>query len=89
MKKLPLVLLVLTLVLLPSPPAEAQKLSTVHKVGFLGASGNPAGGLNYSGGTSGRSVMERVTTSLLSTGLARVDRGWSSWRRNSSEKRLT
>jgi putative tryptophan/tyrosine transport system substrate-binding protein len=44
MKKLPLVLLVLTLVLLPSHPAEAQKLSTVHKIGFLGVSRNPTGG---------------------------------------------
>jgi putative ABC transport system substrate-binding protein len=43
MKKLLLVSLVLILDLLSSHPAEAQKLATVHKIGFLGVSGGPAG----------------------------------------------
>jgi putative ABC transport system substrate-binding protein len=41
MKKLPLVLLVLTLVLLPSHPAAAQKPAKVRKIGFLTATSGP------------------------------------------------
>src|SRR4030095_2024571 len=42
MKKMPIVSLFSTLVLLSSHPAEAQKPPTVRKIGFLASAGGPA-----------------------------------------------
>ena len=43
MKKMPIVSLFATLVLLSSHPAEAQKPPTVRKIGFLASAGGPSG----------------------------------------------
>ena len=79
MKKMPIASLFATLVLFSFHPAEAQKSSTVRKIGFLGAPGGPAGPMRYSGEVCVSLAMRRVTTLLLSTGPPRVDHGCLSW----------